>query len=119
MYYCSLRKRFLRSLIMMLSIPEVVLEELDRFKKEPSEIGANARQTARILDALRENGDLSSGIALPGGGTLRIELNFSDVTLPESWQPAKADNRILKVCKGLSSRGESAILVTKDIFPEN
>jgi PhoH-like ATPase len=97
-------------------IPEVVLEELDRFKKEPSEIGANARQTARILDALRETGDLTSGIGLPGGGKLRIELNFTDIPLPEGWQPSKADNRILKVCKGLSNRNESAILVTKDIF---
>jgi PhoH-like ATPase len=97
-------------------IPEVVLEELDRFKKEPSEIGANARQTARLLDALREKGELTQGVELQGGGRLRIELNFTDVSLPEGWPAAKADNRILKVCKGLSCRGESAILVTKDIF---
>lgn len=97
-------------------IPEVVLEELDRFKKEASENGANARQTARLLDSLRENGDLIKGVLLPGGGSLRIELNFHDVSLPEGWAPGKADNRILKVCKGLTDRGETAILVTKDIF---
>ena len=97
-------------------IPEVVLEELDRFKKEPSENGANARQTARMLDAIREKGDLTRGVELPGGGSIRIELNFKDIELPEGWIPTKADNRILKVCKGLCEQNKKAILVTKDIF---
>jgi PhoH-like ATPase len=97
-------------------IPEVVLEELDRFKKEANEIGANARQTARMLDALRDTGDLTRGVPLPGGGHLRLELNFSDVALPGEWHAGKADNRVLKVCKGLADRQEKAILVTKDIF---
>ncbi|SHI20965.1 PhoH-like ATPase [Sporobacter termitidis DSM 10068] len=97
-------------------IPEVVLEELDKFKKEANEIGANARQTARMLDALRNSGDLTRGVPLPGGGNLRLELNFRDIVLPEGWHSDKADNRILKVCKGLSERHETAILVSKDIF---
>jgi len=97
-------------------LPHVVLEELDRFKKEPSEVGANARQSARILDALREQGDLTTGVALPGGGLIRVELNCKDVELPPGWSSEKADNRILKVCKGLADKGETAILITKDIF---
>ncbi|MEL4105411.1 PhoH family protein [Oscillospiraceae bacterium WX1] len=97
-------------------IPEVVLEELDRMKKEMNELGANARQTARLLDDLREKGDLTRGVPLPGGGSLRVELNFTDVALPEAWHAGKADNRILKVCKGLAQRHEKAILVTKDVF---
>jgi PhoH-like ATPase len=97
-------------------VPNVVLEELDRFKKEPTENGANARQAARILDGLREKGDLTAGVELPGGGKLRIELNCKDVELPAGWPPDKADNRILKVCKGISEQGEKSILVTKDIF---
>lgn len=97
-------------------LPEVVLEELDRFKKEGTENGANARQAARVLDGLRETGDLTQGVVLPGGGMLRIELNFHEVSLPEGWRTDQADNRILRVCKGLSERGETAILVTKDIF---
>ncbi len=97
-------------------IPEVVLEELDRFKKEPTENGANAREAARILDSLREKGNLAKGIELPGGGCLRIELNFRDVELPDGWAHEKADNRILKVCKGLADRNEPAVLVSKDIF---
>ena len=34
-------------------IPEVVLEELDRFKSESSDRGANSRQVSRIIDQLR------------------------------------------------------------------
>lgn len=97
-------------------IPEVVLEELDRFKKESNEMGANARQVARILDGIREKGDLTKGVALPNGGNIRIELNFHDVSLPDGWSSTKADNRILKICKGLRAQNKNAILVTKDIF---
>ncbi len=97
-------------------LPEVVLEELDRFKKEPSELGANARHTARVLDDLRGQGRLTDGVALPGGGRLRIELNHTAVQLPDSWNASSADNRILKVCRGLQQPGDNAILVTRDTY---
>lgn len=98
-------------------IPETVLEELDKFKKENNELGANARQTARILDKLRESGSLSQGIRLENGGTLRIEMNHRDYKLPFSWDSAKNDNRILQVCKAVEEETkEKTFLVTKDIF---
>lgn len=97
-------------------IPEVVLEELDKFKKDNSELGANARQVARIIDSLREKGNLNKGINLDNGGTLRIEMNFQDVKLPESWVGNVNDNRILKVCKGLHEKGENVFLISKDVF---
>jgi PhoH-like ATPase len=97
-------------------LPEVVLEELDRFKKDNSELGANARQVARLLDRLREQGDLTEGLDLENGGTLRIEMNHRSVVLPESWEDKKNDNRILRVCKGLQDDGKKVFLVTKDIF---
>lgn len=97
-------------------IPEVVLEELDKFKKENSELGANARQVARILDDLRTKGSLSKGIKLENGGTLRIEMNCLDVKLPESWVGTVNDNRILKICKGLQDKGEKVFLISKDVF---
>ena len=97
-------------------IPAVVLEELDKFKKEPSELGANARETSRILDEMRAIGDISKGVELESGGILRIELNCENVKLPECWDPKKNDNRVLKVCLGLKDEGENIILVSKDIF---
>lgn len=35
-------------------IPEVVLEELDGFKKDKGDLGANARHAARLIDGLRK-----------------------------------------------------------------
>jgi PhoH-like ATPase len=97
-------------------IPEVVLEELDSFKRDKSDLGANARQAARIIDQLRKQGKLNSGIELPGGGRLRVEMNHFDISIPMGWSKLKADNRILQVCKGLKEQGESVCLITKDIF---
>lgn len=97
-------------------IPEVVLEELDKFKKDNSELGSNARHVARIIDGLREKGSLSKGIRLENGGTLRIEMNYQEVKLPESWVGNVNDNRILKVCKGLHEKGERVFLISKDVF---
>ncbi|KZL90803.1 hypothetical protein CLMAG_37140 [Clostridium magnum DSM 2767] len=50
-------------------IPEVVLEELDTFKKDKNDLGANARHAARVIDKLRSEGKLSKGVKLPGGET--------------------------------------------------
>lgn len=97
-------------------IPEVVLEELDRFKKDSSELGANARHTARLIDGLRARGNLNEGVQLDNGGILRVEMNFNTVELPKSWDDSNNDNRILRVCKGLREKGENVFLVTKDIF---
>lgn len=98
-------------------LPMVVLEELDHFKKAEGEIGANARKVIRYLDQQRQKGDLTEGVLLENGGTLRIEKNFVDVCLPEDLSVDTMDNRILKVCTGLSSsREEQVILVTKDIL---
>ncbi|RKD33842.1 PhoH family protein [Lacrimispora algidixylanolytica] len=94
-------------------IPVVVLEELDNLKKAEGEKGANARAAIRILEQLRQKGDLLTGVKLEHGGTLRIEKNFVDVKLPPDLPEDKMDNRILKVCKGLEG---DVVLVTKDIL---
>src|SRR5205085_12180788 len=53
-------------------IPIDVIEEIDRFKREPSELGQNARAVSRCLDELRAKGRLSEGVPLSTGGRLRI-----------------------------------------------
>lgn len=98
-------------------LPMVVLEELDRLKKAEGDRGSNARQAVRILEQFRQKGNLLSGVEMEGGGTLRVEKNFVDVSLPEDLAAEVPDNRILKVCLGLSrDRSEQVILVTKDIL---
>lgn len=97
-------------------ITDVTLEELDGLKTRPSETGANARETIRLLDRLRQEGDLTVGVQLPiGGGLFHIELNHVSTELPAGWDRNKPDNRILRVCKGLLEDGESPILVSNDI----
>jgi PhoH-like ATPase len=98
-------------------LPVVVLEELDNLKKAEGETGANVRTTIRMLEELRLQGDLLEGVTLPGGGTLRVEKNYRDVELPSDLPETKSDNRILKVCLGLSQeKSEQVVLVTKDIL---
>lgn len=96
-------------------IPEVVLEELDRFKSEPNDRGANSREVSRIIDQLRAKGNLIDGVLLNDeGGLLRIAVNHLDTSLPPHWDRDKADNRILQVCRGLSEEGRHVILVSRD-----
>ena len=98
-------------------LPLVVLEELDTHKRDEGERGANVREAIRTIEQIREQGDLTKGVRMDNGGMLRIEKNFKDVQLPQDLAEYKSDNRILKVCIGLSqSKKEQVILVTKDIL---
>lgn len=98
-------------------LPLVVLEELDSHKRDEGERGAKVREVIRLLEELREKGDLTKGVELQDGATLRVEKNFKDVELPQDMLEYKSDNRILRVCKGLADTSkEQVILVTKDIL---
>ena len=48
------------------AIPLTVVEELDKLKTRPDETGASARRAIRTLERLRQQGNLSEGVALPG-----------------------------------------------------
>lgn len=101
-----------------LVLPLVVVEELDGLKKSEGERGSNARTAVRILESYRLRGDLLEGVPLEKGGMLRIEKNYKNVELPDDLPEDKADNRILKVCKGLAEQlpeDEQIVLVTKDL----
>lgn len=97
-------------------LPLVVVEELDRKKTRMDEVGANARAAIRLLEELgaSQSGGLREAVLLPGGGTLRIELNgiVSD-RLPSVLDPHTPDHRILATCLNLHEQSP-AVLVTKD-----
>ena len=98
-----------------LVIPEVVLEELDRFKSESNDRGANSREVSRLIDQLRARGNLIEGVALnEEGGLLRIAINHLETPMPPHWDKFKADNRILQVCRGLAGEGQTVVLVSRD-----
>ncbi|HET8738488.1 MAG TPA: PhoH family protein [Acidimicrobiia bacterium] len=97
-------------------LPLVVIEELDRKKTRMDEVGANARSAIRLLEELgaSKSGGMREPVRLPGGGTLRIELNgvYSD-RLPSVLDPGTPDHRILSTCLNLQET-TGAVLVTKD-----
>ena len=97
-------------------LPIVVLEELDALKGTEGEQGTNARQAIRRLEALRAQGSLLSGVALPGGGTLRVETNCVDIPLPGGLPGYPNHRRILQVCQALQQEKGQATLVTKNIL---
>ena len=102
-------------------IPLAVIEEIDDQKRRQDEVGANARAVSRMLDDLRQAGKLAEGVDLPGGGTLRIEVNHRRMeALPENLDildPTKPDNRILAVALNLghSLGAGQVVLVSKDL----
>src|SRR5271170_109621 len=75
-------------------IPIVVIEEIDRFKREMSENGRHARLFSRLIDEMRKDGELSKGVKMQNGGLLSVELGGM-APLPIDLQMDKADNRIL------------------------
>ena len=98
-------------------IPIYVVEEIDKFKRDLSELGRNARQVSRDLDAFREeNGSLTEGVPLESGGTLRVL--FTERELPrELMNQHIADNRILALAMDVKEREPNlrCVFVTKDI----
>ena len=99
-----------------LVVPIVVIEEIDAFKKDQTEIGRNARTVSRNLDALRKRGSLSKGVMLDGGGVLTVDVanhEIQDAFARINKSPA--DNLILACAKSLlKARHENVVLVSKD-----
>ena len=98
-------------------IPLPVLEEIDKLKSRPGEIGHNARETNRILDDLRSHGSLNEGVPLPGGGILKVVvLRDEKVDLPKFISDRYSDNWILIYAEWIRKNSkEPTFLVTKDI----
>lgn len=99
-------------------IPITVLEEMDRFKKDMTEIGRNARQFARYLDEVRSKGSLTKGVPIGKSGTLIVDMvRDAESYLPSDLRQEKADHRILAVALKLRHDRPNVpvIFVTKDV----
>ena len=70
-------------------IPFVVITELDRLKLRHGEIAYSARHALKIIDQLRERGNLAAGIALDSGGTFCVECSAATA------ETTTNDNRII------------------------
>ena len=95
-------------------IPLVVIEEIDRFKREQSENGRNARRFSRLVDDLRKKGALVEGVPLENGGRLILSIDRPSKTRHDFLDLQKTDNLILSSALALREGGEETILITKD-----
>ncbi len=96
-------------------IPLIVVEELDRFKKDQTENGRNARYFARLVDGLREKGSLVKGVKLASEGTLQISILREPATTHVGIDLTINDNLILANALYLQENGQHVVLITKDI----
>jgi PhoH-like ATPase len=97
-------------------LPVVVITELEAKRNDP-EIGYFARQALRNLDELRiKHERLDFPIAVGEGGSLRVELNHSNMSvLPSGLQLGDNDSRILAVALNLANDGLDVTVVSKDL----
>ena len=97
-------------------LPVIVISELESKRNDP-EIGYFARQALRNLDELRVLHErLDFPIAIGEGGSLRVELNHSNMSvLPSGLQLGDNDSRILAVAMNLANDGLAVTVVSKDL----
>jgi PhoH-like ATPase len=97
-------------------VPIEVLEEIDRFKRESTELGQNARTVSRMLDGFRAQGHLSDGVNLPNGGRLQIVFKDQMNGAPTPYG-SSVDSRIVSLALFIKNQNKEipTVLVTKDI----
>lgn len=95
-------------------IPVSVLEELDKMKRAPAELGKNARTVILFLSGLkaRFGGDLHTGVQLKDGPNIRIQLEEGDAS--PSRYPL-IGGQILATALALQKKGEKVVFVSKDL----
>jgi PhoH-like ATPase len=79
-------------------IPIYAIEEIDKFKRESTERGRNARHIARLLDEIRSSngGRLSERVPTRSGGTLRVALSKERHELGVGLETTSLDHAILQ-----------------------
>ncbi len=97
-------------------IPITVLEELDKMKRLPSDLGRNSRAVVRLLGTLRDlgEGDLHCGVLLENGATVRIQLDLQNGTI-SGLAPNINDNKIIMTAYYLQKEGAKIVFVSKDL----
>ncbi|MEO5917491.1 MAG: PhoH family protein [Luteolibacter sp.] len=104
-----------------------VLAELDKFKSEQTERGANARRVHRRLTEMFSCADkVTQGVTTEGGGTVRLVI-YDPASCPKNSDQLnrfhrvfpdreRVDHRILAACLLLMQYNDApVVLVTKDI----
>ena len=103
-------------------IPIEVIEEIDSFKRDVSELGRNSRHIAQTLDGLRAKGKLGEGVRLDNGTLLRVTCGGDSHLLAErgfhgggrtenhllalaaEWQRATPERETIVITKNVNMR---------------
>lgn len=96
-------------------IPVTVLEELDKMKRLPNDLGKNSRAVFRFLSSLHAlgSGDLHNGVHLENGSIIQIQLEIK-TNYPHEFALSLNDNRIIMAAYLLLEKGEKVVFVSKD-----
>lgn len=96
-------------------IPVAVLEELDKMKRLPGDLGKNARETIRLLDSLKTigTGNLHKGVKIENGSFIRVQPELK-VEYKYDFIMTINDNRIIMAAFLLQEQGEKVVFVSKD-----
>jgi PhoH-like ATPase len=76
-------------------IPIIVLNELDKLKKQSDEAGRNARVCIRFLDEVSNLGDINTGVLLDNDCLLKIDATYTDLSDGRFGDPHYGDTQIL------------------------
>ena len=101
----------------ILVIPIPVLTELDKHKKIKDESGYAARESARAIKRLTEDGgNLSQGIEK--NGITYISLNYNESELPKYvGYETNVDSYLIRLALKLKQEGKKVEIVTQDTTP--
>jgi PhoH-like ATPase len=97
------------------AIPVTVLEELDKLKRAPGDLGKSARAAIRLLEACKAKGtgDLHEGVKLENGSTIRILMEMK-TDYNKSFALTVNDNKIIMAAYFLHEQGRRVVFVSKD-----
>lgn len=95
-------------------IPSIVIEELEKFKREGTERGRNTREVIRNLDGLRSKGVLGQGVELDNGSIIQVLFVTKD--MPElPFVIPQEDNNILSIAYAYQQQGYDVRFISKDL----
>lgn len=101
----------------VVNIPIFVIEEIDRFKRDFTELGRNAREVSRILDEHRAKGSLRDGVQTSRGGMLRVGFDVHTEVEGSFLDSHTKDNLILSTALEIQQNEPESpcVFVTKDV----
>ena len=92
-------------------LPIGVIAELDGLKRGHGEIPMSVRKALRLIDSFREEGNISKGVPLPGGGKVRVDTGDRALS-PDS---ETVDNSIILTALRLKvNNPRPVVVISKD-----